>query len=339
MSKILLAEGFGNLTDGTHTVASEREIFGEQWPSVGANYVIDDIGDGRKWCKAPANYTNPAFASKSWTGETEIYFSCRIYRGDTGYSGVVYFYSGANTLGGIWIDTNGKVSYSNYPHTTIGIVAVSTASLPLDSITHIEVKVTFHNSTGAVRIWINGVEDSNTTGIDTINAGTSCTGVVLMKEDGRLLWKYTDFIVHNDTGPLGDVGVYYFPANADGAETDFTPSAGDNYQCLDDIGPDEDTTYNESDGTAGHRDTINTTNPTGLTIISVGALVRARKTDTGAATLLIGAKHSTNETQSAAKALSTDYLTLLEFIDDVPGGTGWTLTQVQDALVSYEVGA
>ena len=338
MSVILAAIGFGHMADGTHTMP-DPEMVAEQWSGSGYGYKIEDNGDGRKWYRSYGS--DLAVTSWTWAGETEIYASFRAYRGVASGPAVISFKDGASHLGAISINTSGYVVYSTYtsPSPTISIVATSTAALPLDSWTHIEVRVIFHGSSGSVKIWINGVLDSDTTGIDTINAGTSCTKVVLFQNNFDPDYKYGDFIIHNDSAPLGDAGVYYLPASADGVDTNFTPSAGDNYQCVDEIGTDEDTTYNESDGTAGHRDSLANAGISGITPISVGALVRARKTAGGAATLLPGIVHSGSETQGAARTLGEDYNTLEEWVDDVPGGAGWTLTQIGNAEVSYEVGA
>ena len=109
---------------------------------------------------------------------------------------------------------------------------------------------------------------------------------------------------------------------------------------VDEVGPDEDATYNESDGTAGHRDSFETAGVSSVTVLSVGVLTRARKTSTGAATLLLGIAEGGTEEQSAAKALTEDYLTMVEFFDVNPDTlAAWTPAEVTAAEHSYEVGA
>ena len=341
MSTVILAAlGFGYLSDGSIGLPND-EFTGEQWgDSDGFGYTLADNGDGRKWMSRFGN--PPKFRTWSWSGETEIYFSCRVYRGVTRGAVICSPLDGANRLGSIGMNDDGEIVYSNNQFSTYvnSIVATSVGNVLVGTWAHIEVRVIFHNSTGSVKIWINGILDSDTTGIDTIYAGTSCTKFIVLEtlSDAEHLWG--DIVIHNDSAPLGDVGVYYIPPDADGVDADFTPSAGiDNYAMVDEIGSDGDTTYNESDGTAGHRDSLENGGIADIAPISVGYLVRARNTAGGAATIIPGIVHSGSEDQGAARTLSESYAAFEGFMDDVPGGAGWTLTQIGNAEVSYEVGA
>jgi hypothetical protein len=340
----LLADGFGNLSDGTHTAGVTREILGDQWASYAASFAIEDIADGRKWLKTPSSSdVRIGLLTTGWSGVATIVLCFRVKPSDRDASGIAKLMDGTSVLGFVGMDTNGSVVYD--AGSAVGSNRrITSSALPLNTETHVEVRIVLHNSTGAVTIYLNGVEDAAVTGQDTINAGTSCTIINFFSStdnttDLRTGWKFTDIIVHTEASPLGDTGVYFLPADGVGTDDDFTPSAGSNYQCADEIGPDEDTTYNESDGTAGHRDSFACDDISGVTVLAVGTLVRARKTDTGDATILVGAVHSGSETQSSAKALTEQYLTKINFLEDVPGGAGWTGTQVSAAEISYEVGA
>jgi len=164
--------------------------------------------------------------------------------------------------------------------------------------------------------------------------------MVRMNLSANDTWRMGDIVVHTNAGPIGDCAVFYRPANADGAPTDFTPKdAGDNFDMVDEIGPDEDTTYNESDGTAGHRDAFEQAGvASNLAVLAVAPMIRARKTDTGVATIKVGLEHSTDEDESAAKALSESYLTFMEIFEDCPDETGWTPAQVNATEFFVEVG-
>lgn len=346
MSDILVAEGFGNLTDGSHPDGSDREILGTQWVSFERDFFLTDRGDGRKWISTVSYTTN--LQSYSWAGKTTIFVAFRLKKAVASNTALINFYDGTSWLGVLGINAAGSIVYTLGANSspTVDVVATSVGTVPLNTETHVEVKIVFNNSAGSVKIWLNGVLDSDTTGKDTIKYGTSCTctrwlggqSYTQSPPDDEDL--FGDFIVHSAADALGDLGVYYLPVDADGVDADFTPSAGDNYQCVDEIGPDEDTTYNESDGTAGHRDSFETAGVSGMTVHSVGVLARARKTDTGAATLLLGAVHGGSEDQSAAKTLSEDYLTLVEFFDTCPStAAAWSAAEVTAAELSCEVGA
>jgi hypothetical protein len=313
----LLAEGFGNVKDGTHTAGVDRQILGDQWASYGANFAIEDIGDGRKWMKTPSTSdVQVNLQTTGWTGVSTIALCIRVLRSAHEDTGLWEIKDGSTIMCTVAINSSGQVVVAKT--TGFGGAGILTSSaIPLDTETHIEVRLVLHNTTGAAYIYFNGVLDCSVTGVDTIyNLGSVCTNVYMF---GQYNWdlpnttKWTDMIVHTEASPLGDTGVYYLQTDAAGTDADFTPSAGSNYQNVDEVGPDEDTTYNESDGTAGHRDSFNCEAISGVTVLAVGTLVRARKTDVGDASLLLGAVYSGSETQSAAKALTEQYLTKMTF--------------------------
>jgi len=343
MSDFVLAEGFGNLSNGTHTAGTTREILGEQWSSYALNFAIEDIADGRKWIIWDGTLREINLRAPL-PSLTSLRFAFRIIRptGADVHHAFNFYNAAAGSVCYLRIGTDGKV---NFAGTTIA--ASSTGTIPVDTETHVEVVVSaFSTSADAtVTFYLNGVESGVVNNVRTANNAGPLASLGFCTGGGnasRLAsgWKYTDFIVHTGSSPLGDTGVFFIEPDADGTDDDFTPSAGaDNFAMVDEIGPDEDTTYNESDGTAGHRDSFATAGISGVTVLSVGTLVRARKTDTGAATLLLGAVHGASEDQGSAVGLSEDYLTYVEFFDDVPGGAGWTPAQVSAAELSYEVGA
>lgn len=344
MSDFLLADGFGNLSDGLHTAGATREVLGDQWSGFTQNFNVEDMGDGRKWLKNKGSPDKIHLQSGIWSGQATLRLAFRLYRGDNANSILFGFHDGASVLGCLSCDVGGALTYRiNTDYDIDYGVASSTSTIPLLTETHVEVVITFHNSTGAVSFYINGILSNTVSGIDTIAAGTSCTSIVVAParyaaiglNDG---WKIGDVLVHTASSPIGDVGIYYRPVDAAGTDSDFTPSAGSNEDNVDEVGPDEDATYNESDGTSGHRDALQCEAITGVNVLSVQALVRARKTGAGAASLKVGAYSNGSEDQSAAKGLSTAYLTLVHFADDNPDtGNPWTPAEVSAAEVSYEV--
>jgi len=349
MSDFLLADGFGNLADGAHVAATDRSPLGSQWTSFSDDFVLTDRSDGRKWLSVATSRAID-LTSKNLGGISTVAICFRVFRADATASRPIQLVSAAGRIGWIDISAAGAVAYSNGQYGLPGdsVVATSSGTIPTDTETFVEVRITLGDDTdGAVSFYLNGVLSNTVSGIDTAYSGGLTVlqniifGTVLLSGASLVAgWKYGDIIIHTGTSPIGDVGVYYRPVDADGADSDFTPSAGANYQCADEIGPDEDTTYNESDGTAGHRDSFETPGVSGMSVLSVGVMVRARKTDTGAATLLLGAIHGASEDQSTAKALTEDYLTLTEFFDVCPStSAAWSAAEVTAAELSYEVGA
>ena len=338
---ILLMDGFGNLTDGEHVSGTSREILGDVWSGYAAKPAFEDLGDGRKWIYSDSgisgerqfNLTSSAIASPVST----VRFAFRVLR-SLSYNGTLYVFNFRTAS-----DEGGNVSLGNnevawrYGTTTV----LSADVLPAAN-THVEIAIGLAtDATGWVRIYYNGAEVASVDNVRTASATASIDRVVFASVSLARDWRFTDFVWHTNAGPIGDCGVFYRPANADGASSDFTPSAGaDNYAMVDEIGPDEDTTYNESDGTAGHRDAFEQAGvASNLVVLAVAPMIRARKTDTGAGTIKVGLEHDGDEVESAAKALSESYLTFMKIFEDCPDETGWTPTQVGDTELFVEVGA
>jgi len=353
MSDFLLADGFGNLSDGTHTAGSTRQILGTQWSGFNANFSIEDRADGGKWLKNAGSLSIIRLASGTLASKvTTIAVSFRLIRGGAEGVNIVTLYDGSTLIGMIGVrDVDGALTYciNAFGNALYAADIVSEGSaIPTSTPTHIEARVVLHGSAGSVTWYINGVEDVSTTGINTISGGAGCDHVTLAaalsSSYGEVAglpnnWKIGDVVAHVGSSPIGDVRVFYLPCDTAGTDADFSPSAGDNEDNVDEVGPDEDATYNESDGTAGHRDSFLTSGLGGVTVLSVGPLVRTRKEGAGSGTLKVGVIHSSSESQSSAIALSDAYLSLMEFFDACPSGGGWDATKVTAAELSYEVGA
>ena len=349
MSDFLLADGFGNLSDGTHTAGATREILGEQWTGFSQSFVIVDRSDGRKWLTV-ASAARPQLQS-GVLGDPSTFSICfRIYRGSATAHCLVKLMNAAGVIGWITIDNAGTMGYNigsaGSPTDTTTITATTT--IPLATEMFVEMRFVLGDAAaGSVAFYINGTLSNTRAGIDTCyGAGrTSLRSIIVGEAAANAYglqsgWKYGDIIMHTAAAGIGDVGVFYRPMDADGASSDFTPSAGANFECADEIGPDEDTTYNESDGTAGHRDSFETAGVSAMSVLSVGVIVRARKTAAGAGTLLLGAIHGASEDQSSAKAMTSAYLTHVEFFDTCPStAAAWSAAEVTAAELSYEVGA
>jgi len=130
---------------------------------------------------------------------------------------------------------------------------------------------------------------------------------------------YDDFYILNDSGPapyntfLGDLRVDTIRPNGNGTTSNFTGSDADsvdNYLHIDDVDPDGDSSYIESQ-TVGHIDlhTLESLAVTPATIFGVQPVSIAKKTDTGPRTashvLRTGA---TNYTSSAFSPSNGSYL-------------------------------
>jgi len=344
MSDYLLAEGFGPFKDGTHTQGADIEVIG-QWASYAQNFSLTDIADGRKWLTSAGSTLAVGLAATGWTTTATISACFRLYPTTRDRTELFQLRDGGSFIGSISIDTSGQIYYNigafGTPDMTSGIKATS-AALALNTPTHVEVRVTLHNATGTVQIYLNGVLSVSVANLDTLANGASCTSILFNSYSAgvgfRVGWKITDIIFHKSSTPVGVLQVPFVIDDAAGTDADFTPSAGSNEDNVDEIGPDEDATYNSSE-TPGDRDGFTGDGLALGDIKTVLHYVRARKEAAGAATLLIGALHGGSEDQSAAKAVTETYSNLTEFFDTCPStAAAWSAAEVAAAENTMEVG-
>lgn len=298
---ILFADGFGYLADGTNLAADN--LLSGYWTSQGSNISVTDLGDGRKSIKPASGYAPNL--SKNLGSDYLTLVVHMFTHSDSATNGFepLGFFDGAVEMGNIYIDaTSNKLQYQ----TSTVTVAESTVAVPPNSTNHIAVKVYFHASAGTVDFWVNGVAAGSFTGLDTIYGGTQCDVVQLGKSNSQL-FQFSDFVV-DDADYLGELKVAYVPCDSAGSDSDFTPLSSTNQSNVDEIGPDENTTYNSS-STVGHRDSLGHSGISGTinSIEAVIGMVRARKEGGGASTMKVGVYRAASESQGSAEALALSY--------------------------------
>lgn len=207
----------------------------------------------------------------------------------------------------------------------------------------IELRVKFDNTVGEVNLRLDGVEVLALTNQDTQNtAYNDCTGFMFRVDIGNYL--YYDHIVIRDysvtSAILGNLSVIALAPSGNGNSTQLTGSDGDsvdNYLLVDESPSDSDTTYVQS-STVGHKDTyaLADTNITTGYVYAVKVNLIARSTDGVTRQIQPVIRHSTNETTGSTQTLTGSYVARSSLFNDVPGGTDWTIAQV-DALEAGQV--
>lgn len=93
------------------------------------------------------------------------------------------------------------------------------------------IKVTVHDSTGIVQVYLDGVEILNLTSQDTQNGATGVIdNILLQTPSGYVYWD--DIKVRDDAIP-GVGGIYVYVPTGDGADAAWTGSAGNDWECVD----------------------------------------------------------------------------------------------------------
>lgn len=145
----------------------------------------------------------------------------------------------------------------------------------------IEVQATANNTTGAVLVKIGGVTEINISSQDTLNTG-STTNFSYIQFSAN--WSYDtlfDDLWIDDAGLKGDCRIDVISPSGAGNSTQWTPSTGSNYACVDEI-PGSATDYVQS-STANQVDTYAFGNLSALstTIHATALNAMIKKTDSG----------------------------------------------------------
>lgn len=137
-----------------------------------------------------------------------------------------------------------------------GVTYYTTSNIAMETWVHVELHLKIHATLGEVHVYINGVEEISAEGIDTTGGGATLVqyfaiGCDDLINNARIENRFDNVIINDNTGSEdnGRIGVRYLEPvipNADGDEVDWSlfPDGGeDQYQDVDELVPDDDTTY------------------------------------------------------------------------------------------------
>jgi hypothetical protein len=204
---------------------------------------------------------------------------------------------------------------------------------------YIEMKVGISPTDGTFALRLNGVSIPGIADKTGLNTGTGTINRLVFNPDftwGRML--VDDIYVASGSGSvnndfLGDVRVETLYPTASGTYSDFSrggTDSGSNWSQTDEAVVNDDTDFVYS-STVGHKDlyTMSNLNTATGTVYGVQADIRAKKSDSGtrglAGYLRVGASEA--ETSSYG-AIATSYQFHREVMENKPGGTGWTISDV-----------
>lgn len=206
---------------------------------------------------------------------------------------------------------------------------------------YIETKFSIHNSAGAVEVRVNGDTKVSLTGINTRGgAGSAVDSGNIVGVGGYTGASFSidDVYICDDQGAdnadfLGDVRVYTLYPTADGASTQWTPSAGANHECVDDTAPNDDTDY-VSSGTLNQIDTyVFDDLPSGVNNIKgVAVHLSARKDDAGSRSIAPVVRMGSTNYAGTNIALGDSYTYYSQMYDNRPSDAAdWTASDVNSA--------
>jgi len=187
--------------------------------------------------------------------------------------------------------------------------------------------VTIHDTTGSVVIYIDGDEVINESNIDTKNGGTGVIDNMHWYSTFGMVYYIDDIKVTTDAAP-GMGGLYVQLPNADGSTNGWTPSAGDEYECVDEAPP-TFTDYISTD--AGTVNTLSTFTHAGLSLSAydsipcVAVAGFAQLDASGAGTVRMVLDSNGTESDGTSTTLSTSGQYIHHFVEQDPDtSAAWT---------------
>lgn len=215
---------------------------------------------------------------------------------------------------------------------------------------HVELYMLISTTTGNVTLWIDGEEQYALTGIDTSDGATNISTYTQLRvstsvasNTAQFIW-LDDIIVWDDSGselsgalPNHIHRIATLRPSGAGAANDFTPSAGSNFQNVDEQVADDDTTYNESP-TVGHIDSFAYDNmPWSIDeIFAVNVRTRV-KFDSGSANFRNKVRLSSTYYNGATVALGAAYAMVEQIWNNNPNtSSNFTGSDIDGAEFGYE---
>lgn len=225
---------------------------------------------------------------------------------------------------------------------TTQIAAVPDPVMPVNTWHYIEVKVVIHDTAGAWEIRRNGAVVGSGSGVDTRNGGTGIVNQIRFDDGFDPVFAIDDFYCLDGSGPaplndfLGDSLVEAFSPNAAGDLSQFTPSSGANWQCVNESSQNADTNYAAS-STVGHKDLYNIEDTTRTGAVR-GIVLTAwmRKDDAGGRNACISIRSGSTDSDGPTIALSNTYQAYTAvFANNPDTGSAWSVP----ALNALQIGA
>jgi len=194
-------------------------------------------------------------------------------------------------------------------------------------------------SSGSVEVHVDGVQVLNLTGIDTINGGAGVIDRCIFRGQHNVNAFWDDMYI-DTVNILGDSRCDLIMPDGDGNYTEFGTTVGSGTHALnvDEIPPDDDTTYNE--GTAvNQRDTFTMANLTAITTQTIHAVqqVNWAKHDGSATNHRLKLRISSNDFDGASQALASAYSYFREVYDQDPNASAaWVESVINGMESGYE---
>ncbi len=334
---LLWVDGFESYGTSNGSAPSPTGIVGKQYTVNNESSV--DIEEGRLGSghSIELGATSSYIQTPTLTTNATIIVGFAFKRG--GGTDIMFLRNGASEGMGLNYLGGGKIGV--YRSSTL--LEIADFQFNFNTWYWVEFKVLCNDTTGTYELRVGETVIASDTGVDTKTGSNDYHDSVRL--GGSTTNTFDDFyicdgagVVNNDF--LGNVSVTtLFPGGA-GFTTDFTPSAGANYTCVDEQLINEDTDYVES-STAAHKDTYAYDNVGALTNIK-GLQINTlcRETDVTSYSLKTPIRSNATDYDDSAQAIgTTDYVFKRRLAELDPNtSAAWLAAAINAAEFGIKVG-
>lgn len=173
--------------------------------------------------------------AKSITAIPYIYAAFKYYQNIvTANASVISFWGGGEKLGLLTVLYNTGILTLSWTNMT-NVIVSSEVPIPTATWMLMEVYYLPHLTAGTFTVKINGVVFVTATGVKTAPSTTNIDGIQL--DCTNSVNTYFDDFILDDANWIGSSSIQKSAVTAAGATTGLTPSAGSNYDCVEEIPP------------------------------------------------------------------------------------------------------
>jgi hypothetical protein len=221
-----------------------------------------------------------------------------------------------------------------YSGTSLG---TSTLTATPNAWHYFDVKYVIDNSAGVVIVKVDGVEFLNLTSQDTNQTANAYAATLYPLQWAQSAVVYLTDLYVDDATQHGDCRVHCLVPTGVGNYSQWTPSAGSNYACVDEKPP--DTADYVSAGTAGKIDTYVVENLSvgAGTVYAVAGNFYCKKLDGGSRTIALATRLSSTDDAGSGIALPSDWAFIQDIKETKPGGGAWAVADVNDAEMGQKM--
>ncbi len=335
---LLWIEGFEGFGSSVGVAPSPTGIIGRKYPLINREAFMD-IETGRFGKCLETVETNGYIQTPNLTTNATLICGCavRFTSLPASISRIYSFYDGSTEGVNIRVKSDGTIAVYLGAST---LIDTSTDQLTAGNWYFIELKVLCNDSTGTIDLVVNGSSWLALTSKDTQPGSNAYhTAVRLGQNDGAVFTRYDDMYVLDASGSannalLGNRRVDVILPDGAGGTTEWTPSAGSNYQNTDEGELlDEDTTYNET-STDTHLDLYTYDNlPAEAASVDGVMIVTETRVTTGSMDLSSVIKTGSTEYPGTPETIvSTSYVTVTRLEEEDPDTSNpWIVSGVNGA--------